>query len=119
MFLIDKLAEQKITEAIERGELDDLPGRGKPLALDDDSMVPEELRAGFRLLKNAGYLPPGLQLRKDISSVESLIVQARSHEERDKLSKRLRYLLLQLRIANPDAPILSEQVYLDKISDKA
>ena len=118
MFLIDKLAEQKITEAIERGELDDLPGTGRPLDLDDDAMVPEELRAGLRLLKNAGYLPPGLQLRKDIASVESLIVQARSGEERDSLSKRLRYLLLQLSIASPDVPILSEPLYFDKLSDK-
>jgi hypothetical protein len=55
MFLIDKLAEQKIAEAVERGELNNLPGSGKPLHLDDDTLVPEELRAGYRLLKNAGY----------------------------------------------------------------
>ena len=102
MLLIDKLAEQKITEAIQRGELDNLPGKGKPLQLDDDAMVPEELRAGFRLLKNAGYLPPGLQLRREIESVESLIVQARCSEERMNLSKKLRYLLIQLSIASPD-----------------
>ena len=41
MYLIDKLAEEKITEAIGRGELDNLPGAGKPLHLDDDSLVPE------------------------------------------------------------------------------
>ena len=115
MFLIDRLAEQKINEAIERGELDDLPGAGRPLHLEDDSMVPEELRAGYRLLKNAGYLPPGLELRKEIVSLESLIVQARCQEERDRLSKRLRYLLLQLGAVSPDAPILSEQFYLNKL----
>jgi hypothetical protein len=119
MFLIDKLAEQNIAAAIERGELDDLPGMGKPLVLDDDALVPEELRAGFRLLKNAGYLPPDLQLRKEIGSVESLIIQARSQEQRARLSRRLRYLLLQLSIASPDAPVFSEQLYLNKISDKS
>ena len=117
MFLIDQLAEQKITEAIERGELDDLPGAGQPLDLGDDAMVPEELRAGFRLLKNAGYLPPGLQARKEIQSVEALIVQARSAEERHRLSKQLRYLLLQLSIASPDAPVFLESRYLEKMSD--
>lgn len=84
MLLIDRLAEEKIANAIKRGELDDLPGMGKPLHLDDDPLVPEELRAGFRLLKNAGYLPPNLQLRKEIESVEALIVQACSREERCK-----------------------------------
>ena len=118
MTLIDQLAEQRINEAIERGELEGLPGAGRRLDLDDDSMVPEELRAGFRLLKNAGYVPAGLELRKEIVSLESLIVQARCQEERDSLSKRLRYLLLQLSIASPDAPIVSEQRYLDKLRDK-
>lgn len=118
MYLIDKLAEEKIAEAVERGDLDDLPGAGMPLHLDDDALVPEELRAGFRLLKNAGYLAPGLELRKEIGSVEALIVQARSREEKDVLHGRLRYLLLKLSVASPDAPILSEQQYLDKIRDK-
>jgi hypothetical protein len=101
MFPIDKLAEQKIIEAIGRGELDDLPGMGKPLNLDDDSMVPEELRAGFRLLKNAGYLPPGMHLRKEIESVEALIAQACSQEERRNLTKRKQYLLMQLSSTGP------------------
>ena len=100
--LIDKLAEEKIAEAIRRGELDNLPGAGKPLHLDEDGLVPEELRAGFRLLKNAGYLAPGLQLRKEIESVEVLLVQARSLEERGGMNKRLRYLLLKLSVAGSD-----------------
>jgi len=112
MYLIDKLAEEKIAEAIRRGELDNLPGAGKPLQLDDDALVPEDLRAGYRLLKNAGYLAPGLQLRKEIGSVEALIVQARSQDERDVLNRRLRYLLLKLSVASPDTPLLNEQQYL-------
>jgi hypothetical protein len=119
MYLIDKLAEEKIAEAIQRGELDELPGAGEPLSLDDDTLVPEELRAGFRLLKNAGYLTPGLQLRKEIRSVETLIVQARSLEERDVLNMRLRYLLLQLSVTGSDTAFLTEQQYLDKIRNKS
>lgn len=119
MYLIDKLAEEKITEAIARGELDNLPGAGKPLRLDDDSLVPEDLRAGFRLLKNAGYLTPGLQLRKEIGSVEALIVQAHSVEEREVLNRRLRYLLLKLSVACPDTPLLNEQHYREKVRDRS
>lgn len=115
MFIIDRLAEQKIAEAIERGELDDLPGEGTPLDLGDEALVPEELRAGYRLLKNAGYLPHDLQLRKEIRSVESLLIQARSLEERNNLSKHLRYLLLQLGLSSSDAPLLAEPFYRDKI----
>jgi hypothetical protein len=58
---IDQIAETRIREAIERGELSGLPGEGRPLQLDDDSAIPEELRAAYRILKNAGFLPPELQ----------------------------------------------------------
>jgi DnaJ-like protein len=63
MLALELLAEQKIAEAIERGELDALPGAGRPLELDDDALVPEELRMAHRILKNAGYLPPELPER--------------------------------------------------------
>jgi len=45
------LAEQRIREAQAQGMFDDLPGAGAPLNLDDDAMVPEELRAAYRILK--------------------------------------------------------------------
>jgi hypothetical protein len=56
--MLDFIAERRIAEAIENGELDDLPGAGRPLALDDDALVPEDLRVANRILKNAGIAPP-------------------------------------------------------------
>jgi len=55
--MLEFIAEQKIAEAIARGELDALPGAGRPLELDDDALIPEELRAANRILKNAGLTP--------------------------------------------------------------
>lgn len=57
MWLLDQWAERHIIEAQRKGEFDNLPGRGEPLILDDDSHVPAELRAGYRLLKNAAVFP--------------------------------------------------------------
>ncbi len=57
MLAFELIAEKRIAEAIERGELDDLPGEGRTLVLDDDRLVPEELRMAYRILKNAGYVP--------------------------------------------------------------
>jgi hypothetical protein len=54
-------------------------------------------------------------LRKQISSVEALIVQARSLEERAVLGRRRHHLLLRLGVASPDTPLLIEQQYLDRI----
>ena len=55
--MFDEIAERKIADAIARGELDNLPGEGRPLDLDEDRLIPEELRMAHRILKNAGYSP--------------------------------------------------------------
>lgn len=96
MTIADRLAEQRIQEAMEQGEFDHLPGHGRALALDDDSLVPEELRAGYRLLKNAGFLPPELQLRKDIENAETLLQSVTDGAERSHAQARLDWLRLQL-----------------------
>jgi hypothetical protein len=67
------VAERRIEEAIARGELDDLPGTGRPLELDDDPLVPEELRLAYRILKNAGYVPPEVDALREISQLERLL----------------------------------------------
>lgn len=81
MWLLDQWAERHIAEAQAKGEFDNLVGSGEPLILDDDSHVPPELRAGYRLLKNAGCLPPELEHRReaiqllDISKVSVMMIR--------------------------------------------
>ena len=57
MFFSHLIAEQKIQEALRNGEFDDLPGKGEPLHLEDESGIPEELRLAYKILKNADCLP--------------------------------------------------------------
>ncbi len=118
MNLIDQIAEQKIIKAILNGELDNLPGQGQPLRLDDDCSVPEELRVAYRLLKNSGFLPPGANLRKEITGVNQLLMEAVSEDEQMKLSKRMDYLLMQLSVMNLNSSICSEEYYLKKLNRK-
>jgi hypothetical protein len=61
MKLLDALVEQRINEAAARGDFHNLPGAGKPLALDDDVLVPEEVRVANRILRNAGFVPPAVE----------------------------------------------------------
>ncbi|HRX71528.1 MAG: DUF1992 domain-containing protein [Candidatus Competibacteraceae bacterium] len=96
MHLIDRIAETRIQEAIDQGELRGLPGEGQPLHLEDDSAIPEELRAAYRLLKNAGFLPPELQWRRELSEAEQLLQQL---PECERSRARARLELLQLRLA--------------------
>ena len=53
MDLLDALAEARIREAQQRGDLQGLAGAGEPLRLDDLSMVPESLRPAWLLLRIA------------------------------------------------------------------
>jgi DnaJ-like protein len=92
MFVLELLAERKIEEAIDRGELDDLPGAGGPLELDDDPLVPEELRAPYRILKNAGYVPPEVQTLNQIAELERYV--ARGDLDANAVARGLRKLAL-------------------------
>jgi hypothetical protein len=91
--LLDALAEQHISEATARGEFNDLPGAGAPLPPEDMELVPEELRAAYRLLKNAGCLPGELQVCAELKEIEVLLAQARAGEERRSLLARMNFLL--------------------------
>ena len=68
--MFDLLAERRISEAIARGELADLPGEGRPLDLSDDALIPEDLRLAYRILKNAGYIPPEVEALNEIAQLE-------------------------------------------------
>jgi DnaJ family protein C protein 28 len=60
------LIEQRMQQAQEEGLFDNLPGAGKPQKYDDDSLVPVEDRAGYRLLKANGFAPPWIEARREI-----------------------------------------------------
>ncbi len=117
MNLLETLAEQRISEAVSRGELDGLPNEGRPLELDDDSMVPPSLRAAYRVLKNAGYLPEELELRREIHDAEELLRVARTEEEKATAGARLRLLLHHLGDARADS-MMTQEAYYQRIRDR-
>lgn len=92
----DKIVEERIREAASRGEFDDLPGRGKPLVIEDDSHLPEELRLAYKILKNAGCVPAEIELRKEIVQTEDLLAGIEDAAERYRAMKRLNFLVMKL-----------------------
>jgi DnaJ family protein C protein 28 len=64
----ESLIDQKIREAMERGEFDDLPGKGKPIDTSENPFEDPELRLAHRMLRNAGFAPSWIEERKDIDS---------------------------------------------------
>ncbi|GAP08529.1 hypothetical protein ATHL_03434 [Anaerolinea thermolimosa] len=63
-----ELVERQIREAMERGAFRDLPGKGKPLLLDDWSLVPEEVRLAHHVMKNQGFLPDWIEAGREIDA---------------------------------------------------
>jgi hypothetical protein len=117
--IFDKIAEERIREAIERGEFDDLPGKGEPLNLEDDSHLPTDLRLAYKILKNADCLPPELELRKEIRTTEALLAGMHDTQEKYKQMKKLNYLIMKLNMTRSSSLALEEnQKYYERVVDK-
>ncbi len=119
MDIFQKIAEEKIREAIQQGLFDDLPNKGKPLKLEDYSWVPEDLRLAFKILKNAGCIPPEMELRKEIIDLKELLKTIDDDEERIKRIRELNFKLLKFNIGRK-RPLYLEDFpeYEDKIIQK-
>ncbi len=115
----EKIVEQRIKEAMEKGEFDDLPGKGKPLPLEDDSHVPEDLRLAYKVLKNADCLPPELLEKKEILQMEDMLAKIPDEKERYKLIKKINFKIMKLNEMGRKSPLLEEnQIYFKKLIDK-
>ncbi len=92
----EKIVEERIRRALAQGEFDHLPGNGRPLELEEDGCVPEDLRLAYKILKNADCLPPEIELRKDIRKTEELLEAMPDTVEKYQVMKKLNFLILKL-----------------------
>jgi len=95
MDILAKIAEQRIREAMERGEFDNLPCHGQPINLDDLVGVPEHLRMGYKILKNAGVLPEEMQLKKEIVSLKNLLDACYDETEKQTMQQKMNEKMLR------------------------
>ena len=117
MDIVDQIVERKIAEAVERGDFDDLPGAGRPLEIEEDLLVPAELRVAYRLLKNAGYVPDEVRLFAELRSAEQLLMQASAEEERVAATARLRVLLERLGSGRA-MPMQAQADYFERLVER-
>ncbi|MWP02199.1 DUF1992 domain-containing protein [Escherichia coli] len=118
MWLLDEWVERHISDAQRKGEFDNLPGSGEPLVLEDDSHIAPELRAGYRLLKNAGCLPPELEQRREAIELVDLLKSIRKDDPlHNELSRRLTLIELKLRQAGVSTDFLRGE-YCERLMQK-
>ena len=81
--------EIKIKKAMAKGEFKNLQGQGKPLDLSRYDKIPEHMRTAYHVIKNAGYVPEEVRLKKEMEVLKEKIKRCESQKEKDKLMKAL------------------------------
>ncbi len=119
MWCFQKIVEERIRKAQEEGQFDNLPGKGKPVVIEDDSNIPEDLRLAYKILKNAGCLPPELQLKKEIRQMEDMLDNIPDEKERYRLIKKINFKIMKLNMMGKKSPLFEEtEIYYEKIVKK-
>lgn len=86
---IEKHIDKMISQAIARGEFDNLEGQGKPLNLDDYFATPEDVRVGYSILKSNKFVPEELERLKEIGELREKIAACPDETEKAGLKKAL------------------------------
>ena len=117
--VIQLVAERRIEEAQSQGLFDNLPGAGKPLELEDLSHVPEDMRMAYKILRNAGCLPPELEERKEINRLIDLLEHCEDEQERVRQMQKVRLMVTRAKVSF-QRPLHLEQddPYYDRLLDR-
>ena len=88
----DKLVESIIKEAMERGDFENLPGKGKPIDLSAYFDTPEDVRMAYAVLKNAGMNAREAELLKEIAELKqvhaALLDEKKKREAHKEIEKK-------------------------------
>ena len=102
-----------------RGDFDNLSGRGQKIIFEDDSMVPEDLRMAYKILKNAGYVPQDFLEDKEIVTASELLAAATDEQERYRQMQKLNYLIMKVNTRRRRPVNLEkDQVYYQKVVER-
>jgi hypothetical protein len=119
LYGFEKIVEERILTAQKRGEFENLPGAGKPLPVEDNRLISEELRLAYKILKNADCLPVEIELKKEIKQTQDLLAGMQETSEKYRILKKLNFLILKLNSVK-DTSISHEmpQVYTEKLIER-
>ena len=93
---IERAIEERIKEAIARGEFDGLKGQGKPLDLEAYFNTPEDLRMAFSILKSNNFVPEEVGIMNEIASLQKDLESADDEARKVDLTNRLQERRLSL-----------------------
>ena len=86
---LEKAIEEQIQRAMAEGKFDNLKGAGKPLNLDDYFATPEDIRVGYTMLKDNEFVPPEIELLKEIGILREKLANTVDEDEKKTITKNL------------------------------
>ena len=95
---LERIVEAIIQEAMERGEFDNLPGKGKPIDLTEYFETPEEVRMAHFVLKNAGMTPREVDLLKEIAELKQIQASLLDEKKTQEVGKQIQQKQLEFRL---------------------
>jgi len=95
----ERIAQQRINEAVEAGEFDNLPNAGQKLDLESYFALPLHLRMAYSVLKSADCVPQEIELLNDVARIEAALASSATPEEREHLAGELDAARLRLNVA--------------------
>jgi hypothetical protein len=114
----EHIVEERIKKAQKKGDFDNLPGSGKPLDLQSDQHIPEDLRLPYKILKNADCVPEEISLQKEIQRTEDLLAGMPDTAEKFKAMKKLNYLIMKLNTCRDGSATFDvPQRYMGAVTD--
>jgi DnaJ-like protein len=87
---LDRIIEAIIKEAIERGEFDNLPGKGTPIDLTEYFETPEDVRLANSILKNAGMTSREVDLLNEIAELKQILAATLDEKKKQEIAKEIR-----------------------------
>ena len=115
----DRIIEERIRRAQQKGKFEDLEGTGKPLIFEKDGHVAGELRLAYKILKNADCLPPEIQLKNEIKRTEDLLSGMEDTAEKYRTLKKLNFLIMKLNsLGNMPIDLEMPQKYSVKVLER-
>jgi len=92
----EKLVESIIKEAQERGDFDNLPGKGKPIDLSPYFDTPEDVRMAYSVLKNAGLNSREVDLLKEIAELKQVSTALLDEKKKKEIRKEIEKKQIEL-----------------------
>jgi len=85
----NRVAENRIREALAEGKFDNLPGAGERIDLEEYFSAPEDLRMAYSILKSARCAPAEVELLNEIARLKDALARAGDQAARQSLQQTL------------------------------